>query len=113
MIGKRIKSARESVGLSQTDLAKKVGISKQTLYKYETGIVTNIPSDKIESISHAIHVTPAYLMGWTGSDPDIFTYTPREQTLIEHYRSADPGTQASVDKLLDMPGEENIGESAG
>ena len=32
--GKRIKQLREELNISQTDLAKKVGISKQTLYKY-------------------------------------------------------------------------------
>nr|WP_242843822.1 MULTISPECIES: helix-turn-helix transcriptional regulator [Clostridia] len=35
----------------QTELAEKIGVSKQTLYKYENNIVTNIPSYKIELIA--------------------------------------------------------------
>lgn len=52
------------MNISQTELAKKVGISKQTLYKYENDIVTNIPSDKLESIADNLGVMPSYLMGW-------------------------------------------------
>lgn len=63
-IGERIRKQRDSLGISQTYLAKKVGISKQTLYKYETDIITNIPSNKIEDIGKILNVSPAYLMGW-------------------------------------------------
>ena len=33
-IGERIKMAREKNGIAQTDLAIKIGVSKQTLFKY-------------------------------------------------------------------------------
>lgn len=64
-IGSRIRKRRELLGISQTDLANMVKISKQTLYKYENGIITNIPSDKIEAISNKLDVSASYLMGWT------------------------------------------------
>lgn len=70
-IGDRIRKQREMAGMSQTELAKEVNISKQTLYKYETNIITNIPSDKIEEIGKKLHISPAYLMGWEDND---FTY---------------------------------------
>lgn len=67
-IGERIRELRERQGISQTKLAEACEISKQTLYKYETGIVTNIPSDKVERIASELNTTPVYLMGWSGSD---------------------------------------------
>lgn len=63
-IGERIKKRRTALGISQVALADKVGISKQSLYKYENGIITNIPSDKIEEIASVLNTTPAYIMGW-------------------------------------------------
>lgn len=63
--GERIKSLREGIGMSQTDLADKLDTKKQTIYKYETGIVTNIPSDKIEMMAKIFNVSPAYIMGWS------------------------------------------------
>ena len=63
-IGERIKSIRESKNIGQTELANATGISKQSIYKYENNIITNIPSDKIEAISSYLCVSPATLMGW-------------------------------------------------
>ena len=39
-IGKQLKSARLQAGLSQRDLAEKVGISAQVISKYERGLDT-------------------------------------------------------------------------
>jgi len=95
-IGQRIKDRRERLGLGQTELADRVGISKQTLYKYENGIITNIPSDKIEAISKVLNSSPGYLMGWSDNidyvvmaedTPTSENLTPNEQIIIERYRS--------------------------
>ncbi len=63
-IGKRIKKLRSDLGMSQVDFAKAIGVSKQTLYKYENDLITNIPSDKIEAAAAVCKVTPGFLMGW-------------------------------------------------
>ena len=68
-IGDRIKKQRELLGISQVELAEKIKVSKQTLYKYENDIVTNIPSDKIEDIAKFCGVSPSYLMGWEDANP--------------------------------------------
>ena len=39
-IGDRIKNKRLKLDINQNDLAEKIGVSKQTLYKYENSIVT-------------------------------------------------------------------------
>lgn len=62
--GERIKEIRFNLGMSQTDFADKIGVSKQTLYKYENDIITNIPSDKIENIAKLSNILPSYIMGW-------------------------------------------------
>ena len=69
-IGDRIKEIRESLGMKQVDFADRIGVSKQNLYKYEKGIIRNIPSDKIEVIAKIGNVSPAYIMGWVSADPE-------------------------------------------
>lgn len=64
-IGNRIKNLRNKLGMSQVAFADKINVSKQSLYKYENDIITNIPSDKIEAIAKLCNVSPAYLMGWS------------------------------------------------
>lgn len=63
-VGERLKNLREKLGISQVDFADKINVSKQTLYKYENNIITNIPSDKIEAAASIGNISPAYLMGW-------------------------------------------------
>lgn len=63
-IGELIKQERIRNGLSQEDVAKAISSTKQAVYKYENGIVTNIPMDKIEVMAQLFSVTPSYLMGW-------------------------------------------------
>jgi transcriptional regulator with XRE-family HTH domain len=66
-IGERIREARTAKGLTQEQLAEQVHVTKQAVYKYETGIVNNIPLDKLESIAACLGVAPGYLAGWQGS----------------------------------------------
>ena len=61
---KRIKNRRIELNLSYQDLAKKTGLSKSTLQRYETGTIGNIPLDKLEILAKALCVSPAYIMGW-------------------------------------------------
>ena len=91
-VGLRIKQLREQKGLSQIELAEKIGVSKQNLYKYETGIITNIPSDKIEAIAEVLNVSPASVMGWDGTtaineDEELQEYLEELKTRPEMSRS--------------------------
>lgn len=63
-LGNNIKHARKAAGLTQEDIAKEIGVSKQTIQKYESGVITTISSDKIEIIAKLLKTTPAKLMGW-------------------------------------------------
>ena len=74
-IGERIKELRSSLNYSQVEFADKIHVSKQTLYKYENNIITNIPSDKIEAIADICKVSPAYIMGWVPKKDDGNSYS--------------------------------------
>ena len=60
----RLKQRRIDLNLTLEYVAKLVGVTRATVQKYETGVISNIPSDKIELLAAALQATPAYLMGW-------------------------------------------------
>lgn len=64
-IGQNIKKYRLMRGYTLDEVARKIGVSRQTMSRYETGVISNIPSDKIESIAKALDISPALLMDWT------------------------------------------------
>lgn len=73
-IGDRIKKMRLEKGYTQEKLGSFAGVSKATVNRYECGVITNIPSDKIEKIADALDVEPSYLMGWEEEPPKPTPY---------------------------------------
>ena len=59
-----IKERRRDLGLSQEELAKKVGYRDRTsIAKIEAGEV-DLSQSRIDAFAQALETTPAYLMGW-------------------------------------------------
>lgn len=64
---KRIRDLRIAAGLSQDELAKKIGYTdRSTIAKIETGKV-DLTQSKLVAFANALNTTPSYLMGW---EPD-------------------------------------------
>lgn len=59
-----IKAQRLLCDMTLEEVAKIVGVTRATIQKYENGIISNVPSDKIELLARAFHTTPSRLMGW-------------------------------------------------
>lgn len=89
-IMKRMKARREELAMSYQALSEKVGVSKSTLQRYETGYIRNMPVDKLEEIAEALQVSPSYLMGWNDQE--------QPQTLAAHFDS-DEYTEDELDEI--------------
>jgi transcriptional regulator with XRE-family HTH domain len=87
-IGHRIKTARERQNMTLDEVARLCNTTKQTIFKYENEIVTNIPYDKIVLLSKALDVSPSYLFGWEEkeSSPSKPSLTEGEQMLLNLFR---------------------------
>lgn len=114
-VGSRIKQIRTDLGISQVDFANRIGVSKQTLYKYENDLITNIPSDKIEAAAKIGNITPAYLMGWEVSGgtqalpsfPNITPIARKSFPLFDGIAAGEPrlmpdGVTLYVDATVDV-----------
>lgn len=78
-IGQIIKKRREALGMSQEELAKKVGYkSRSSINKIETD-GRGLPQSKIKAFATALDTTPAYLMGWI----DENGLTPKDERDIK------------------------------
>ena len=62
-IGERIKAARKALHLSQEELGAACHTTKQTIFKYESGAVTNIPRRRLEQLAAALHLSLPDLLG--------------------------------------------------
>lgn len=65
MLSERIKSARESKGVTLKELGARINRTEATVQRYESGVIKNVNNDIVEAIANALNISPAYLMGWT------------------------------------------------
>lgn len=103
-IGTRIKLSRESKNMTQEELGIACGTTKQSIFKYETGVVTNIPLDRLERIAEALDVSPAYLMGWEDeiqSDPTSIRQQIDDRDIKAAFFEGSGATDEEMDALWD------------
>lgn len=99
-IGEKIKMLRTKMGYTQEELAEYAGTKKQTIHKYETGIITNIPAKKIKLISEKLGTTPSYLMGWDDFATDDTILQDEENRLVNKYRQLNDFGQQKADEYI-------------
>ena len=69
--GERIRLFREKKGLTLEELGKRSNTTPQTIYKYESNIVTNIPYDRLLILAKVLEVEPWEILGWEAPKKQI------------------------------------------
>ncbi|MEE1048211.1 MAG: helix-turn-helix transcriptional regulator [Clostridia bacterium] len=118
-IGKRIKNRREALGMSQEELATKLGYkSRSSINKIELEI-NDVTQSKIAQIAKALGTTPAYIMGWEEEPSakkndalaDIILKARRDEDLIELIKELcdlSPEHRQSVKAFLTLLKQQNV-----
>jgi DNA-binding XRE family transcriptional regulator len=81
-----IKELRKEKGFSQTDLAKKIGVSRQTIVNYEKGDV--IPETKKELLYNILQNSPVHFVNEEGEEyiPNMKGYVQKIAEIDEEIR---------------------------
>lgn len=89
-LNKNIKAMRIKKEMTLEEVGKKISVSKQTIQRYESGEISNIPYDKVVALANVFGCSPAYLMGWednlSGDNADLIPDILADTILIEHIR---------------------------
>lgn len=56
----RIRECRLNAKMTQAEVGEHIGVKKQTIQKYESGEVSNIPYEKLVALGEVFGVSPAY-----------------------------------------------------
>lgn len=82
MLSNKLRSLRRARGLTLEAVAEAVGTSKQTIHRYETGAIANVPAEKVEALARVLDVTPNALMGWDGGATNLIPIRTRRLPLL-------------------------------
>lgn len=110
-VAEKLKLLRNASGLSQSQIADKLGISRTTYVKYESG--ASKPTRKLKEISALFDVSIDYLMDNSlendtptksniikNAMPDLVS--PDEQELIKKYRQLNADGKEEILSLIDF-----------
>lgn len=122
-IGERIKQRRIELGLSQEELAKRLGNKSRASVCTVEKDKEDMTTDRVRKYAEALECTPAYLMGWEDKKPestneslkgmvefgkkfsDMFVDFSPEQInkalgIAALYEKSSPEVQAAIETLL-------------
>jgi len=101
-IYERIKARRKEIGLSADDVAASLGVSRATIYRYESADIEKLPTTIIEPLAKVLRCSVSYLMGWESTIP----LSSPESELVEKYRLLNPAGKQKLteraDELIDL-----------
>lgn len=99
MVGDNIRSLREARGIGQSELADLLGIKRQTLFKYEKNIVTNIPLSRIERMAAILDVSPQAITGWDDRKARLSSY---RTMILGKIMKLDDVDRARIEERIDI-----------
>lgn len=110
-VGDRIRERREELGMTQTDLAKRLGYkSRSTIAKIESN-VNSLTMPMVVEFAKVLMVEPSYLMGWEDeegvrtSGQDTWYTDPETAALAEKLRT-NPDYRILFDAVSDISPED-------
>lgn len=110
---------RKQNNMTLEELGKRIGTSKQTIKRYETGEIKSIPYDKIVALANVFGITPQKLMGWEETDEskvktlelttdefagvvDHLYASGKDRLFIETYLAMDESNKEVIRQLLKL-----------
>ena len=85
-VGERIKELRTLKKLTQSELAKKVGLSYIQIGRYETQ-KSNPSSEVLQKLAHALDTTTDYLMN--GSQDEVVAAQLTDMELLKQFKAVE------------------------
>lgn len=113
----RIKARRKELELSADDVAEALGVSRATVYRYESAEIEKLPTQIIAPLSKVLRCNPAWLMGWgdelppAPEDPHIVRLDPLDMEVALTFHSLPVGEKNFVLRALGLPEIEEKGEN--
>ncbi len=95
-IGQRIRQRRRSMGLTQQQVAEKIGVKFQQMQKYETA-TNRVSGSRLVDLSRALDVHPAYFFkGVDAPDPEQEIKDALEIKLLRHFRRSSEDARYAI-----------------
>lgn len=111
-MGNYLADRRTALGLTQLEIANKVGVSEATISRWESGTIANMRRDRIKLYAEALQTTPSFIMDGCSTDsspaPPGFQPMPEMELvpLVGRIACGEPITaEENVERMVSVPAE--------
>lgn len=112
VFGRNVAAARVALGLSQYDVAEKLGMTQSTYGGYETG-TRKVPLSVILKLSEILHKTPDELLGTaTAKKNNDFYLSDLEKDIIRKFRTLNNGERAMFLRTIGVEEKGDVAKMA-
>ena len=98
-VGERIKYRRQELGMTQEEMAKKMGVSFQLISRYENNAVDTIHTKKLKQIADILDISAYELMEGVRAEENL---TAQQLRLIEKVKVATPEELTKFELILKL-----------
>lgn len=106
-MGLAIAMRREQIGLTQEELAQRIGVTKPTISRWESGDISNMRRDRIQKLADALRVSPIELLEeetdglkGIGEESNVAAVFDDSFRMIPVFKSASAGFGAYADDCI-------------
>ena len=103
-VGKKMKFRRKELKISADEVAKALGVSRSTIFRYEKGEIEKLPTENLRKIAEVLKTTPEELMGWNKNENSF--------SIVSIYSQLSPPRQQKVYNFANKELEEQKQEQA-
>jgi len=100
--GQRIAYFRKRAGMTMEELAKAIGVKNSAINKYEKGIVTNIPIERVKLMAAALDVQPEMILDFLSDDPVPSEITSEQLELLTKFSRLSETDQNTIKQMMDF-----------
>lgn len=116
-IGKKIRQRRKELGLTQTELGKRVHKSSQVISNWERGYTTGIPADDLQCLAAALDTNVQFFISPQSANSEIIAHMRTEylresptdgrlKNLIEAYPRLDEKSKDIIEAIVKLSDNE-------
>ena len=100
--GERIRLRRKALKISADKLAKKIGVSRSTIFRYENGYIEKVPSEVLTPLSEILQTTPAYLLGVSEIVDQEIIATQKDVKRVVLFKRTKVLSEEQIDMINDI-----------
>lgn len=98
-----LKQRRRELGLTMEEVAQKVGVTRATISRWESGHIEHMKTSHISKLANVLDISPLYIVGATDEPQYVTTQPPEINEYVEKaYKDPEDKRSRFMAELIEL-----------